>query len=980
MKKLIQALSNNLKYLPFLGIILISTNLFSQPKVLEAIRWDKSIKRNHSEDKMNSVYSTNSLNIIINVPGNQPTIQAAINAANNGDVITIDAGVYRENITLNKYLQIRGANYGVDPNTGIRGPETIIQPATTEPDPYSPNAVTFFYITPAGSGSTIDGITFDGDNPTLTSSVNINGANIDAAEALGAYDGLSNTVVRNNIIKNINYAGIDFDNYFSNGASTYDNLITQNKFDNIIPTQFGIGVLLYDNCYGSVTNNVMTRTRVGVQTGNFYSPDLGANHSISTNEIESYRAGIFHNLAYGTASSFDIQNNIFTTVSGAPNNFGLYIASIGSAVGVNMNNNNVTGARNGVNFWNCTSTNTVTVMGGILTGCNIGVVAENYNTGFLNANSPGVAAMTGVTINNCDTAIWVRDNILNTNNATIALNINNATNIVNGTGIGLIIEGAGASVSFNGAVPIDFNTNLSKYIRLITNGSDAPSAYINAQSAEFGGLNGSSMTDAELFAVEDKIDHKIDWSGVGIVSVKANNDYVTLNSFYPPNTTAPLIQRGIDAASGGYTVNISSGTFNENVSLNKSVTMLGRGPASTILSPSVSCTGDGINITSPNASVKDLKVSNYNFGLRTSSTNTNLYNVESVSNCQFALATSNGTNGLNIVKCKFNNNIVGGLRAGTGDLVSNVMIDSSEVKGNGVGANNGFGIFVAAQTPAANTFDNITIKNSDFSNNLKKGMYFEKLRNALIDNVIIDNSGTDPAYGFNNGIDINLKYDSYSNIIIQNSSITNCGVTGTASNIDNPSSLAIKARDDAPSYIADPATLTGFTLKNCFVSGPNNGLRFGEFDKVNNSPTGNTVTENNFGNSYSNKAVVNKTSNSISISCNWYGTTTASAVVNLHKGALTFLPYLVNGTDNDPASGFQPVPGSCTGAGPVVNLTQSTSYITIQSAINAANPNDVIEASPGTFNEGVIINKSLTLQGVDEVNCKVDGTGLTGIG
>ncbi|MBL0108788.1 MAG: right-handed parallel beta-helix repeat-containing protein, partial [Ignavibacteria bacterium] len=156
-------------------------------------------------------------------------------------------------------------------------------------------------------------------------------------------------------------------------------------------------------------------------------------------------------------------------------------------------------------------------------------------------------------------------------------------------------------------------------------------------------------------------------------------------------------------------------------------------------------------------------------------------------NCQYAINVGNGTNGLNIVKCKFNNNTVGGWRTGTAELISNITMDSSEVKGNGIGVNNGFGIFLAATTPGTNTADNITIKNSDFSNNLKKGMYFEKLRNALIDNVIIDNCGTDATYGFNNGIDINLKYDSYSNITIQNCSITNSGVMGTATDVNNPS-------------------------------------------------------------------------------------------------------------------------------------------------------------------------------------------------
>jgi len=66
---------------------------------------------------------------------------------------------------------------------------------------------------------------------------------------------------------------------------------------------------------------------------------------------------------------------------------------------------------------------------------------------------------------------------------------------------------------------------------------------------------------------------------------------------------------------------------------------------------------------------------------------------------------------------------------------------------------------------------------------------------------------------------------------------------------------------------------------------------------------------------------------------------------------------------------------------PVHNLTQNTFYNTIQSAIAAAVANDVIECSPITYIEKVVIDKSLTLQGTDEINCIIDGTGLgTGSG
>ncbi len=62
---------------------------------------------------------------------------------------------------------------------------------------------------------------------------------------------------------------------------------------------------------------------------------------------------------------------------------------------------------------------------------------------------------------------------------------------------------------------------------------------------------------------------------------------------------------------------------------------------------------------------------------------------------------------------------------------------------------------------------------------------------------------------------------------------------------------------------------------------------------------------------------------------------------------------------------------------PVQNVTQNTSYSTIQAAVDAANPGDVIQVSPGTYTEKVTITKSLTLKGPHYGVCANDPTDLT---
>src|SRR5438477_8722091 len=60
------------------------------------------------------------------------TIQAAVDAAAPGSIITVDAGTYNEQLRIDKPLILRGAQAGVDARVNSRpGGETVLNGALT---------------------------------------------------------------------------------------------------------------------------------------------------------------------------------------------------------------------------------------------------------------------------------------------------------------------------------------------------------------------------------------------------------------------------------------------------------------------------------------------------------------------------------------------------------------------------------------------------------------------------------------------------------------------------------------------------------------------------------------------------------------------------------------------------------------------------------------------------------------------------------
>ena len=135
------------------------------------------------------------------------------------------------------------------------------------------------------------------------------------------------------------------------------------------------------------------------------------------------------------------------------------------------------------------------------------------------------------------------------------------------------------------------------------------------------------------------------------------------------------------------------------------------------------------------------------------------------------------------------------------------------------------GMDVVRDSGSAGVFDGVLIDGTTFADLNRKGIYVEALSNAQILNVTMTNVGefggivaTGSLGAGGNGINLNLKYDDYANILIEHFTMTNVGSSdrdgAVADGHQNGGAIVVAARDDAPSYSGDPATLTNVIIRN----------------------------------------------------------------------------------------------------------------------------------------------------------------------
>lgn len=361
-------------------------------------------------------------------------------------------------------------------------------------------------------------------------------------------------------------------------------------------------------------------------------------------------------------------------------------------------------------------------------------------------------------------------------------------------------------------------------------------------------VNGQTLGATTAVAVNS------DWVGY------ENNPVVTLNGIshiYGVNAFA-TVNDGVTAVDVEGTVNVAAGTYTEQVTINRSLTLDGVSDDA-VTGTIINSVGSGSNIivSANDVTVNDVLVKQTGLtgnGIDVSGTNIN--------NLALNRVTATGGNV--------------GLRAGTATNITNLDITDSHFDGNT------FGLYFAKEliSSSAVTITDVTVTNTTFDNNLRKGIYAEKLDNATFTGGSANNSGTDPSYAYNSGVDINLKFGSYSNIVFRNFSATGSGLAGAGSQFD-PAAITIKARDDGATYGALAATLDSVTLDGVIATGGVVGVRLGEQDKNNATPTNVMVTKSSLIGS-GGFGWVNATQANATIGANWWGSTTPdfSAIIS----------------------------------------------------------------------------------------------------
>lgn len=762
------------------------------------------------------------------------TINHAISMAQPGDTIMVDAGTYTEAVVVNKQLIIRGAKYGQDPGSSLnRGNESIIMPAVNN------TGFTGMIIKPAADSITIDGFTLDGDNPSISGGVLVNG--VDVNGGLGIYnDGAiaAYLTVKNNIVKNTATYGIGLFRSLGNttGPVVPGAAFMQNRVDNIGSR----GIVLAYSAYGNIINNHISRCGT---SGTWFSQQNVANIGnapaiIGGNIIEQCTLGMQSSSLQINSSAVYYLNNEITGLSSV-NSFGLSLL-LSNSSGILANNNKMQNIATGVYINSSNAANPIQVI-------NNSILASQRSVQSFNANT--VTA----------TCNWFGS--------------------VEAEAVAAKIDGAGII-----------------YTPWLMNGTD------NNAARGFQPVPGSCNGRQNKFYVNDNSQ-----SGDVYTTAVGNN---ANNGF----STAPFatITYAISVAQSGDTIIVDAGTYAERIVVNKSLYIKG-----------------AYNGTNPGASLS--RGASESIILPSIENNLQELVTVSVSNVTIDGFLFDGDNPSITGSITLNGVDV---NAGMGIYNANVQTDNLVVKHNIFKNFYRYAVFVQKSTGSItgtnisrNRVDNVSSRagrdgraisffanayGSITENNLTRvhaGIFIAN-HNAGNDSLIINGNSIE---AYNNGMYLYLLNGISSSITVTNNNVSLADLNTW--NAPGSSNVNVCTGINMLYFATDK----NVRVENNIVTGTNVGIGVTQSTAAGFVISNNSITQTP---SYAINHVFPLMP--LTATCNWYGTAAAHGVNNEVSGVTNFIPWLVNGTDNDIATGFQPLPGTCTGTPVDVTFDAST--------------------------------------------------------
>lgn len=857
------------------------------------------------------------------------TIQAAINdgATHNSDEITVDALLYNasEQVLVNKEVTIKGIN----------GQPTVDFLGTVTAKP------TLFDI--SANNVTIENIHFNVDQSKLRSAIIASAAGID------------NITIKNNLFDpygttagswgdrnavSINYAG------YRNATAGVDNILFSGNVVNSTATNvFRAGVAV-DEGGGTFSGNTLK------SGGHDILVRFGSNGPVNITNNAFNGGGVELADQNAAAGTFTISGNTFTGGASDPTVALLRIKdnynSIPHIVSLNVfnyvdwavsleNMNSIT--LNGNTFLSTVTTaHAVVVNTKSITSISSDIVQVPIGAIFTNNNFNGIG--TALTFQNHDSE--------NDTYGTITIGTaGNENNFAATLSSFIMLDGQTGSS--------DLSTTFPNYPVIIGTGGTKTTTMacwdqnLNAQNNNFdvgaGSQLPSAMSFAELFALEDKIDHKIDNQSLGFVLVKASNVYVTdVAAPAANNNDYTRIRNAVELVANNWTINLH-GTFEWTETNAAASWALGNDG---ILSPAddyaiyVPANLNGITFTAPeglgNATINgpgDLPNANLEGVLAFDGGDNKNWTISNMEFLEFDMPIYMG-------------NGAGGTDAFEGTTITNNIFNIANDLNSTVAPadpNQNIGIhfsFGVNQTISNNTFNVPGDGISDGTNystiivmqsNTSGGAAYDglKIKDNTI-NVLGVPDPTNPAVirgiwenGHNSNAAIEISGNLFTNLDPANTADKNRQFAFWVTSVSNASKKVEYKNNEVSGFnegvawmggdytgYTPPAYLTGqlpVEIMNNKFYGMKNAVVVRKDAASTNPESPAYIKNNSFTNAVTGGLSIKNEGTGDAVStCNWFGTTVPTAIAALISGTVTYTPWLYDETDSDLATrGFQPL-------------------------------------------------------------------------